>query len=178
MNGGLAQGSDYEEEETGGASSGRTQPLDGEFRKKTEADIQHINQVLYVGYIVLLVTVAGMTIAVCAFVFSAIRDTYTPPKGCVAWFDGCNTCSLGSNGQAACTLMACGDKPAPGRCISYQNDKPTVTKPTPSTPAASSTSSPATTGTATATSTPGEPARNTGFVFRIWNFILSLLPWR
>lgn len=105
------------------------------------------------------------------------RDTYTPPKGCVSWFDGCNTCSLQSNGQAACTLMACEDKPAPGRCIRYESDKPAVQPSKPSDHTSTSSPIQGSTTEAGAVSTTTEPARDPGFVFRIWNFILSLLPW-
>lgn len=53
-------------------------------------------------------------------------ETYIPPKGCTAWFDGCNSCSTGPNGQTACTLKACIGKPAAGYCTAYESSpKPT-----------------------------------------------------
>ena len=49
--------------------------------------------------------------------------TYTPPAGCVAWFDGCNSCSGGAGEPAACTLRACLGEPQPGYCIRYADDR-------------------------------------------------------
>lgn len=63
-------------------------------------------------------------------------DTYTPPPGCTAWFDGCNNCSKGPGDAAMCTLRACIGEPAPGYCITYEdsateegNETGTVTSP-------------------------------------------------
>lgn len=60
-------------------------------------------------------------------------DTYVPPAGCMAWFDGCNSCSRASvNGPAMCTLMACAsDNHQPGYCRSYEAPKPPVDGDTP-----------------------------------------------
>lgn len=41
------------------------------------------------------------------------------PKECIAWFDGCNHCIRGSNGQALCTKRYCKNKD-PFRCIKWQ----------------------------------------------------------
>ncbi len=38
---------------------------------------------------------------------------YAPPKGCVAWYDGCNSCS-----QGACTMRAC-LRQEPGYCTKW-----------------------------------------------------------
>lgn len=58
-----------------------------------------------------------------------IPEAYTPPKGCIAWFDGCNSCSKGPKGQAMCTLRACQVEPTePGYCTAYA--PPTSTPPT------------------------------------------------
>lgn len=51
-------------------------------------------------------------------------EPYTPPKGCIAWFDGCNHCSLGQGG-AMCTLMACQGTPQAGYCTAYEKPTPT-----------------------------------------------------
>lgn len=108
------------------------------------------------------------------------RDTYTPPKGCVAWFDGCNSCSLTSNGQTACTLMACLDKPAPGRCTRYEDTpaKPPVVAPTPSTPhVVASTSVNATTTTPVVATTTTSEKSGPGFVHRLWLSIRTWFSW-
>ena len=56
---------------------------------------------------------------------SGTGGAYVPPKGCMAWYDGCNHCSRTSaNGPAMCTLMACMGEPAPGYCTSYGNTTP------------------------------------------------------
>jgi|GEM_PF-3006995 len=47
------------------------------------------------------------------------EGTYTPPAHCIAWSDGCNSCSRGSNGNAMCTLMACMGEPRAGYCKAY-----------------------------------------------------------
>lgn len=46
---------------------------------------------------------------------------YVPPAHCSAWFDGCNQCGRGSNGESFCTLMACEGDPSPGYCIRYDS---------------------------------------------------------
>jgi len=43
------------------------------------------------------------------------------PPGCKSWFDGCNTCALNENGEAACTLMYC-EEPGEFRCLEYFPD--------------------------------------------------------
>jgi len=49
-------------------------------------------------------------------------ERYSPPKGCIAWVDGCNFCSNGS-----CTLKPCQEYLAPNEpsfeCRRYQTDK-------------------------------------------------------
>ncbi len=55
---------------------------------------------------------------------------YVPPKGCTAWYDGCNSCSRGEDGQTACTLRACIGEPAPGYCTRYE-DAPSKPAPAP-----------------------------------------------
>lgn len=37
----------------------------------------------------------------------AKAQSYTPPAGCIAWYDGCNWCSRMPDGGAACTKRAC-----------------------------------------------------------------------
>ena len=67
-------------------------------------------------------------------------EPYTPPKGCVAWFDGCNSCSKAPNGQTMCTLRACQiGNTTPGKCTAYETVKPA--------PHATSTQSPPATAT-------------------------------
>ena len=45
---------------------------------------------------------------------------YTPPQGCMSWFDGCNSCSRATkNDPAMCTMMACTNEQKPGYCRSY-----------------------------------------------------------
>ncbi len=50
---------------------------------------------------------------------------YVPPATCVAWFDGCNSCSRNSQGQSMCTLRACMNEPAAGYCTEYAAASPT-----------------------------------------------------
>lgn len=105
--------------------------------------------------------------------------TYVPPEGCMAWFDGCNSCSRASaNGPAMCTLMACTGDPQPGYCRSYEVPKPPVDGDTPVT------SPPG--GSGSSVGSPGEqpipvdidggigdtPER--GFFTRVW---LSITSW-
>lgn len=55
-------------------------------------------------------------------------ETYVPPAHCIAWYDGCNSCSRAGNGDAACTLRACFAQGA-GYCTAYgdtEMDKPHV----------------------------------------------------
>ncbi len=48
------------------------------------------------------------------------------PATCVAAFDGCNSCSKGSNGQWMCTMMACINQPAnpAAYCKKFQTTNP------------------------------------------------------
>lgn len=41
------------------------------------------------------------------------------PKNCVAWFDGCNNCSVKNGKLEACTLMYC-ETPTTPKCIEYK----------------------------------------------------------
>lgn len=87
---------------------------------------------------------------------------YTPPPGCTAWFDGCNSCGVNKMGATFCTMRACLGTPAAGYCTSYESSMP---QPASSTPDASATSSIATTTAV---------APHIGFFAWIWNAILSL----
>ncbi len=95
-------------------------------------------------------------------------EVYTPPQGCVAWYDGCNSCSM-SGGGAVCTLRAC-FRMEPGYCTMW-DEKPIPVEPdggigdTPTPPIA------------TDGSVDGEVVANdteVGFFTRIW---LSVLSW-
>jgi hypothetical protein len=91
------------------------------------------------------------------------REPYTPPAHCSAWFDGCNQCGRGEDGQSFCTLMACVGEPAPGYCIRY--DDPPQATPAPASPPSSPT---------TATSSAEEaPAETQGFFARLWQSVLD-----
>ena len=57
--------------------------------------------------------------------------TYTPPAQCVAWFDGCNQCGRGPNGESFCTLKACMDAPSAGYCTKYADQPQSAPKPEP-----------------------------------------------
>lgn len=46
---------------------------------------------------------------------------YAPPPSCVAWNDGCNSCSRTDTGEAVCTLRACTTY-AEGYCSQYAAD--------------------------------------------------------
>ncbi|HEY0948041.1 MAG TPA: Kazal-type serine protease inhibitor family protein [Candidatus Paceibacterota bacterium] len=48
---------------------------------------------------------------------------YVPPEHCTAWFDGCNSCGRGPDGDSYCTLKACAGDPAPGYCTAYEGDQ-------------------------------------------------------
>lgn len=88
-------------------------------------------------------------------------EPYVPPKGCIAWFDGCNQCSMGDGG-AMCTLMACTGKPQAGYCTAYE-------KPTP--PPVVTTTPPAEEPSATTTET--APVEEPGFFTSVWILISS-----
>lgn len=51
---------------------------------------------------------------------------YVPPKGCIAYFDGCNHCSVRPNGGTICTMMACYPDTKPGYCTAYAAGTPTA----------------------------------------------------
>jgi hypothetical protein len=89
---------------------------------------------------------------------------YKPPAGCVAWFDGCNSCSKGEGGNM-CTLRACFAQGA-GYCTKYETKDPPVVKPTP-------------TPVATTTSTTTEPVaeEHTPFLLSVWHWIQNLFGW-
>jgi hypothetical protein len=85
-------------------------------------------------------------------------EAYTPPAGCTAWFDGCNTCQKTPNGTA-CTERAC-FAPAAGYCTAYAST---------ATPEVIATTTPVV-GT---TTLPVEPSD--GFFHRLWNWFKHLL---
>jgi hypothetical protein len=107
---------------------------------------------------------------------------YVPPAHCTAWSDGCNSCSRGANGQAACTLMACLDAPRAGYCKVYQETEvedqaqPPVAA-TPSSEVSADVANyinntPAFSGTTTAVASTGE--EEPGFFARVW---ISISGW-
>jgi hypothetical protein len=100
-------------------------------------------------------------------------EPYTPPKGCIAWFDGCNHCSLGSGG-AMCTLMACQGAPQPGYCTAYEKPTPTPTPEVTPTPTQEET-------VGTTTATEPTPTEEPGFFASIWitisSWFTSLFSW-
>ena len=102
---------------------------------------------------------------------------YTPPSNCTAWFDGCNSCGRSENGQSVCTERACAGAPAAGYCTAYK--KPAVLSPAPILSA--STSMEASTSievnTATGTEAAEGEARESGFIERLWQTILSWFSW-
>jgi len=58
------------------------------------------------------------------------QPPYTPPKGCIAWFDGCNICSIGPSGEKRCTMRACMVyNILPGKCTAYAKPIATSTPP-------------------------------------------------
>ena len=58
---------------------------------------------------------------------------YVPPESCTAWFDGCNSCGRGEDGQSFCTLRACLGEPAAGYCTAYETDPKPAPVPNPGT---------------------------------------------
>ena len=54
---------------------------------------------------------------------SGITDSYgnCVDEGCASWFDGCNTCNVGTDGALGCTRMFC-EEPGDGKCM----DKPQI----------------------------------------------------
>lgn len=95
------------------------------------------------------------------------EGAYTPPAGCVAWFDGCNSCSKTVNGTI-CTKKAC-FAPAAGYCTQYVEQNPPVTT-NPEPPVATST----TPTTTPATTTPATPEP---FWQSVWTWIKNLFGW-
>lgn len=95
-------------------------------------------------------------------------ETYVPPAGCTAWFDGCNSCAKQTNGGTICTMKACLVQGA-GYCTMYASPTPPVVHPTP-----------APEPTPVATVTPpaeavGMPApMPEGFLVSIWHWFLHL----
>lgn len=102
---------------------------------------------------------------------------YVPPTGCIAWFDGCNSCAIaGPNKGTICTMMACqANQPRAGYCRTYAaTSTPPVITPThrPSTPVVTvSTSSPVASASTTATSTGSHSIFS--FFSRLWHTIIG-----
>lgn len=110
---------------------------------------------------------------------SGSSDTYVPPAGCMAWFDGCNSCSRSTkDGPAMCTMMACAaDNQQPGYCRTYETPAP----PSGGGTSGGSVSSPPAPAPETppvvATGTTPEPEKQEIEVLlaQLWSYILSLL---
>ncbi len=102
----------------------------------------------------------------------AMEENYVPPANCTAWFDGCNSCSRGSDGQSMCTLMACMGPKAPGRCTAYEKPGPAVTLPAPD-PAPSMPVVGATTSISASPSAEASTTAKAGFFHRMWNTLLD-----
>lgn len=100
---------------------------------------------------------------------------YTPPSNCTAWFDGCNSCSRGANGQSACTLRACMDEPQPGYCTAYE--KPPVLNPAPIISSTTTVEASTSATTSNEGSAAQEEVRKSGFVHDIWAIIMSWFSW-
>lgn len=94
---------------------------------------------------------------------------YTPPAGCIAWNDGCNTCTL-HDGQAACTLMFCSE-PGAGYCTAYASSPKPDTKP----PVAGA-GNPALTASSSATTTL-EASPEPGFFAKLWLRVSGWFDW-
>ena len=90
-----------------------------------------------------------------------VTGQYVPPAHCTAWFDGCNQCGRGPDGESFCTLRACVGDPAPGYCTAYEE----VTEPAP-TPAPMPEEP-------IASSTVSVPEPDSGFFKTVWQQILS-----
>jgi hypothetical protein len=103
---------------------------------------------------------------------------YTPPAGCTAWFDGCNSCSMQPSGHAICTEMACSiNNSAKGYCRAYAaTSTPVKTPPVspihPTQPVISTTTSTSSPAMATATASSTVVATH-GFFYTLWHTILS-----
>lgn len=60
------------------------------------------------------------------------KPVYTPPANCVAWYDGCNSCSKQTDGSTICTKRACSvHNTTQGYCTAYQQPTPPVVTPPP-----------------------------------------------
>ncbi|MEK7511059.1 MAG: hypothetical protein AAB582_02400 [Patescibacteria group bacterium] len=95
---------------------------------------------------------------------------YVPPAHCTSWFDGCNQCGRGDNGESYCTLKACVGDPAPGYCTAY-DEPPKETPPKLVPPIDSSTTSPQEENdSATATSS----VQTEGFFAKIGEFFSGI----
>ena len=109
---------------------------------------------------------------------SGNSGTYVPPAGCMAWFDGCNSCSRSTkDGPAMCTMMACQGTPQAGYCRTYETPAPpsgggssggTVSSP----PAPAPETPPV-----VATETQHEPEKQEieALLAQLWSYILRLL---
>lgn len=105
-------------------------------------------------------------------------ENYTPPAGCMAWYDGCNSCSRATkDGPAMCTLMACQGTPQAGYCRSYAVPAPPIDGDTPvSSPPGGTVSSPPASPDEVppvATGTSPESAIVQSFLSQIWSYISS-----
>lgn len=85
-------------------------------------------------------------------------EAYVPPADCTAWFDGCNSCSRGTNGEALCTKKAC-LVAEPGYCTTYKDAGPAATTTDAESPASST--------------PPAEP----DFLSRVIAWVLHLFEW-
>ncbi|MDB5264605.1 MAG: hypothetical protein JWN64_176 [Parcubacteria group bacterium] len=89
-------------------------------------------------------------------------EPYKPPASCIAWFDGCNSCSKRPNGQSICTMRACMNEPTPGYCTAYEKPAPVVAP----VEVAATTTATSTEATTTAEHTPSR-------IIQIWNSLIS-----
>lgn len=98
---------------------------------------------------------------------------YTPPAGCIAWFDGCNSCSMTSSGHSICTMMACQiNNSSTGYCKAYAATTTPVVTPPHHTPIPTPVVTSSTTVSASSTATSTEPV-HTSFFSRLWHTILG-----
>lgn len=58
------------------------------------------------GFKVALVTILMLAVLVIGYTLSPVNYMGVP-KGCINYYDGCNTCGKMEDGTWACTLMAC-----------------------------------------------------------------------
>jgi len=105
---------------------------------------------------------------------------YAPPAHCTAWFDGCNSCGRGTDGQSFCTLRACMGEPAAGYCTKYGDSETLEPEPGPDASVSSGVSSGISAGAAArdlpeaeaGDPGPADEAR-IGFFSRVWTGIAS-----